>query len=188
MSENAIIFRGKPTDRFKDYIYARPEYCMNGFVYGSLVISEDRYYICTFAMANHTHYINNATSSMVEVVPETVGQYSGLEDKNNKRIYEGDVVEFESHGYCDSKERGVVIFKDGCYGIAYIAHWDVEHGFDDMKFHRIGKKDKWQDMGASGEITYTYEVLGNVYDNSDLLGKAYDLMMGTDEPDFEEEE
>ena len=103
-----------------------------------------------------------------EVIPETVGQYTGLYDKNGTKIFEGDIVEFESHGYYPKVDRGVVIFKKGCFGIEFMSELAKELGWD-KQFHRIGSVDRWQDMGASGEITYTYEVIGNIHDNPELL-------------------
>ena len=96
--------------------------------------------------------------------PDTVGQFTGLYDKNGKPIFEGDIVEFESHGYIPSIERGEVVFNNGCFCIKWYTDVSLEYGWDGY-FHQIGKTSEWQDMGASGTITYTYEIIGNIHDN-----------------------
>lgn len=77
--------------------------------------------------------------------PNTLGQYIGREDIHGKRIFEGDIVKF----YDCLK---------GCDYIGYV-------GFENCSFVII-RKDimthyRWTD--------YTVEVIGNIYDNPELL-------------------
>ena len=99
----------------------------------------------------------------VRVDTETVGQYTGLTDKNGKKIFEGDIVEFSTTDYCGGKYYGKVVFRKGCYGIEYVLFGETK------LFHRIGEIGRWQDMGASGTITYKYQKIGNIHDNPELL-------------------
>lgn len=113
------------------------------------------------------------------VDPATVGQYTGLKDKNGKMIFEGDIVKAVSHDYNGIMIIGSVLFKDGCYCIKYETLPELRKLCPQEKptysFHRIGKVERWTDMGASGNITYTYIVIGNIHDNPELLkGGAFD--------------
>lgn len=100
---------------------------------------------------------------------ETVGQFTGLTDKNGKRIWEGDIVRIVSTDYVGFDEIGRVEFKDGCFGVSYFPAWERKYSFGHWHFHRIGQVDKWQDMSASGEMKYTYEIIGNIHDNPELM-------------------
>ncbi len=75
------LFRGKPTEEFKDFLQLRKEFCKDGFVYGSLVVQRDRCFICVHAFCAANSFINNGYTTMCEVIPETVGQFTGLYDK-----------------------------------------------------------------------------------------------------------
>ena len=78
------IFRGKPTENNTSYIKEE-------FVYGSLVIDSGKYYIVLSVNENIKR--DDYEVYMIEVIPETVGQYIDLDDVNCKKIYEGDIVE-----------------------------------------------------------------------------------------------
>lgn len=78
------------------------------------------------------------------VDPATVGQYTGLKDKNGQRIFEGDIVHMK--GGCVSG-FGVVEFRNGSFGIA------------DEKRKRFYFLDDH----------YVCRVEGNIHDNPELL-------------------
>ncbi len=148
MENNRIIkFRGKRKDNEK-------------WIYGNLIIDEDKYYIC-LGINEHIKR-DDYEVYMIEVIPETIGQFTGLYDKNRKEIYEGDIVKINAHnfdfGYKQEEIRQIK-FIDGSFGI-YKGISKNEYYFNDLA----------TEVGY-GEIDY-YEVIGNVWENKELLNET----------------
>lgn len=120
-----ILFRGKRTD--------------NGeWETGSLVVirggcSDEQIYIA-----------DKMTGYNTPVLKKTVGQYTGLTDKNGEKIFEGDIVDILT----ENEEIGVVEYDDGGFEVK-------ADGFT-VDFH-------------SNICGTDLEVIGNIYDNPELL-------------------
>ena len=126
-----ILFRGKDTAK--------------KWHYGVPVAFSDKHVVITTPEARNNR-----------VVPETVGQYTGLKDKNGERIFEGDIGRYKQ---TDGAKRngqpiictGKVIYNDGTASFA------------------VESKD------ASGCEYFDYfpikefEIIGNIHDNPELL-------------------
>ena len=109
-----------------------------------------------------------------EVDPETVCQYTGLKDKNGRKIWEGDIFKFNDEAW------------ESCYtscGIEYDS-WDIENyavvGFDkyaaryDFVNYKYCESSIEADLHENHDIEFAdfvgeLEVIGNIFDNPELL-------------------
>lgn len=98
-----------------------------------------------------------------QVMLETVGQYTGLTDKNGKKIFEGDIVQYgEIEDYDWSFCRGVVKFGEGTFdgGIYRYTGFYFEESDGTIDHNSIYKAE---------EKLEQLKVIGNVFDNPELL-------------------
>ena len=93
-----------------------------------------------------------------EVIPESVGQYTGLTDKNGKKIFEGDIVKHFNNSD-EEYDIGVIYFDTEFMG------W---RRTTQGRFHKI--------IIDTYKLNPTciYEVIGNIHDNPELLKEGAD--------------
>ena len=117
---------------------------------------------------------------MVEVDRETVGQYSGIVDKNGTRIFEGDIVQYldEDYGGDDFDCQSIVMFgeykqdgSDGEYGPSICNGWYVRvdnftcpEWTDDPNQFR-----KYHNERNLAEIAGRFEIIGNIHEKKGVL-------------------
>ena len=135
-----ILFRGKSLID-NEWVIGAGVYKSEGYIW---IITDDA-----------TKAENRGTGSDA-IIPETVGQFTGLTDKNGKKIFEGDVVKREFtlwHGET-KKTRETQI------GVVVYSNRDC--GFQVEKKCNLRKP--W-----GGD---TIEVIGNIHDNPELLERS----------------
>ena len=130
-----ILLRGKRT--------------INGdWVYGDFVHGNERKSLrdSIFVYDSETQSFND-----YEINPSTLGQYTGLTDKNGKRIFEGDILG-SRYDYLYPDNVAVEVVKWFCNS------WVIQEG------------DHLPTMLEEDEIMPYSEVIGNVHDNKELWG------------------
>ncbi|MGM5473808.1 YopX family protein [Bacillus pumilus] len=92
-----------------------------------------------------------------------VMQFTGLKDKNGDEIYEGDTVRLRNESGFTS--LGEVQFSDGCFEVKFQCGLAVFNGAR----HQYTKYRDYVKVFASN---HAIEVVGNIYQNPDLLEEA----------------
>ena len=132
-----ILFRGKPLGDLH-----------GKFIYGSLgVLNTD---LCAIY-----HCFEFKDDEMELVYINTVGQYTGLTDKNGKKIFEGDIIK-QINSYDKLEMTGFVRFSKSSQFV--ISHTYTEK---ENRYKRGMKK--------AFAIKTNCEIIGNIYDNPELL-------------------
>lgn len=134
-----ILFKGKRKDNGK-------------WVYGNYAVADNN--------GKQQYFIFQNKAFEFEVDPETVGQYTGLTDKNGKKIFEGDILkpDYDNSSY---------------YRVAWDSgklHLNIEeYCFNDSEGKALWS---WCENIADYQINGCVdncEIIGNIYDNPELL-------------------
>ena len=149
-----VIFRGK---RLHD----------NKWIYGNFIsdcegnphIIEPRFFC---EDGHHLQYEDN-TDTPVFIIPETVGQFTGLTDKNGVRIFEGDILDVSS----DVAYGGVAVHRLGYFVVEFHNGCFMKSALDDPQlsfFDNAKRKGLYHFIS-----TDIHNIVGNIHDNPDIL-------------------
>ncbi|EPX7676505.1 hypothetical protein D7094_15280 [Listeria monocytogenes] len=117
-----------------------------GFVYGKLLAplaSGNAYIAYDVNEVGSFAYISRSE----KVDPETVGQYTGLKDKNGKKIFEGDIVNCKFFDRMVGDIAGVINFIDCVWAVS---------DFKNKRLYQLIDVDN-------------IEIIGNIHENSEIL-------------------
>lgn len=135
-----ILFRGKRADN-NQWVYS-------GTILSLIYKNAEKVYMPKGDSDVRTAFFNDNIAKVqccfYEVDSKTVGQYTGLKDKNGKKIFEGDIVDILT----ENEEIGTIVFDEGAFIVSADGFClDFQNNIDSTNL----------------------EVIGNIYDNPELL-------------------
>lgn len=134
------------------------------WVGGDLLVSDERYFIIPeFGVSCIEEVGNRVTDKMItlyafEIIPETVCRCIEFTDKNEKKIWENDIVKFKHGG--EFSEKGIYYRN---YVVEFVNTF-VTYGL------RLRNKSIHFPFKRATVSMYDVEVIGNIFDNPELLG------------------
>lgn len=158
-----ILFRGKRIDN-GEWVYGYYTYCTDG-----CKLSHRIYIVFAEAYGGETLH-----SIWFEVIPTSVGQFTNLYDKNDKKIFEGDIFKFPDEAYesyytsCGTEYNSREVENYGVVGFCEdLARFDfVEYKFSENVVDA--------DLHENHDLEFydfisDLKVIGNIHDNPELL-------------------
>ena len=131
---------------------------LTGSVKGDIWVYGTPYKVESLFSADERYYIRNKHADERIVDPKTIGQYTGLKDKNGKKIFEGDILRTPAWLYGEEK---VCICKynqeNNVNSIIGFGLYTNDAYF--KKYQELVECDEWDE----------FEVIGNIYENKELL-------------------
>ena len=173
-----ILFRGFHKDESgKEKVYVKGEwikgYWVVGLPYRNPADSEK--INCIQLEDYYENDFGHIIGHYEKVIPETVGQYTGLKDKNGKKIFEGDIVEYSDKDYCYYDEEAI-IFKGqikcevGAFGIVTL---DCLPDFGYSSYcandNFISLWEIYWNENENEDCINSIEIIGNIHSNFELL-------------------
>lgn len=162
--QERYLFRGKRIDTGE---------WVKGYYFKSDFVSEGACYIVDTKQNSLVAYYKQKSIfdflvRIYEVDPSTICQGTGLKDKNGKLIWENDIVSFLHEKYKKTDALGLTAHK-------YIRNYviEFENTFWNYGFRFRNKSIHFRCTQAT-LCTYDCEVIGNVFDNPELLEGSYD--------------
>lgn len=127
----------------------------------------EKWHCGLLAHIGNAWYISNKAGipTAFEVIPSTIGQYTGLTSENGTKIFEGDIVKYIN----DESLKGKIVMEAGAFGIATKEEISV---IFESSCHNDNFVSLWEMIWNSDDINSTcidVEVIGNIYDNPELL-------------------
>lgn len=119
---------------------------------------------------NGKTHITTTNRGCLNIDPETVGQFTGLTDKNGNKIFEGDVLKFVG-GTCDFFVKSAYGHRHEKGTIFTVKWFPSGYTLYESKTKNPSCPNCWSNIGNYDfwNNSRSFEVIGNIHDNKELL-------------------